>query len=191
VIKIDEKDPSVIALRAAESKLQQLLSDRAAKESELSVATQKYMAARKSIQHSKLEAEAEQLLGGQQPGQTETQVESADLERIQHQIDVLNIAIDRQQQTVDVLRGKFSLAVCNANRARYVEIERRIARAVQELAQANEDEARFIEELRDAGCSSVSFRPMRINEVGLASDSQSRAANHRKELQQFLPEAAA
>jgi hypothetical protein len=191
VIKIDEKDPCVIALRTGEGKLKELTAERATKESELSTATQKYMSARKSIQHSKLEAEADELLGGQRLEQTETLVQSIDLERLQHQIDVLSVAIDRQQQTVDMLRGKFSLAVCNANRSRYVEIERRIARAVRELAEANEDEARFIEELRDAGCSNVSFRPMRINEIGLASDSQSRANCHRRELQEFLPEAAA
>ena len=40
MIKVDEKDPEVRTLRAEESKLQTLLSDRAAEESELSRVTQ-------------------------------------------------------------------------------------------------------------------------------------------------------
>src|ERR1044072_4591141 len=89
----------------------------------------------------------------------------------------------------DLVRSRFSVYLCEINHARYVQIERRIAKAVQELAQANEEEARFFEELRDAGASSISFRSMRISQVGIASDHQSVAAFHRREVEAHCPEA--
>ena len=70
---------------------------------------------------------------------------------------MLDIAIDKQRMELDKARGRFSLKVCEANRARYIEIERRIAKAVQELASANESEVLFFRELQDAGCNSIQF----------------------------------
>ena len=64
MIKVDEKDPEVRTLRAEESKLQTLLSDRAAEESELSRTTQIYLSRRKSNERARLEAEADELLRG-------------------------------------------------------------------------------------------------------------------------------
>ncbi len=84
-------------------------------------------------------------------------VEQSNIEKLEHEIAVLDLAISRQAQTVDKLRGRFTLQVCEANRARYVEIEKRIAKAVQELAAANEEEVRFIEELRDRAAYRLRF----------------------------------
>jgi len=81
------------------------------------------------------------------------------------------------------------VVVCNANRAGYVAIEKRIVAAVGELAAANEAEVLFFRELEDAGCRAIQFRPMRIGAVGLASDDQSVASFHRKEVATYCPEA--
>jgi hypothetical protein len=187
MITINEQEPCVIALRHAESKLRELATSRAAKEEKLSIATQSYMRVAQSRSRAKLDAEADELLRGQLISD-KTAVQPADLERLDHEIAVLDVAMDRQKEIVDMARGKFSQAVCHANRARYVEIEKRIARAVQELALANQAEVDFIDELRDAGATPI-FRPMRVNQIGIASDPQSLAAFHRKEVEQFLPEA--
>ena len=114
-----------------------------------------------------------------------------DIEVIEHRISVLDIAIYKQRIEVDKARGRFSLKVCEANRVRYVEIERRIAKAVQELASANESEMLFFRELQDAGCHSIPFRSMRVNAIGLPSDDQSLATFHARELREYCPEACA
>jgi hypothetical protein len=93
---------------------------------------------------------------------------------------VFDVAINKQRMEVEKVRGRFSLHLCEINRAQYVEVERRIARAVQELAEANQAEVEFFNALRDAGANSISFRPMRINQVGIASDNHSVAAYHQR-----------
>jgi hypothetical protein len=186
MIKIDEKDPRVIALRKEEKRLHELATRHGEKKAELDKAMAKYIAARQMGQ-SKLAIEVDEVLRGEDIG---PKISRGDIERLEHENAVLSAAIKKQQHAVDVARGQFSLALCESVKARYVEIERRIAKAVQELAAANEAELKFIQELWDSGCSSVPFRPMRVSAIGVASDPQSRAAFHRKEVQEFCPEAA-
>jgi hypothetical protein len=188
MIKVDDKDPTTLALRAGEMTLQELSGDSAEKEKDLAAATQRYMARRNLGARSSLEVEAEARLGIKQ---AHPQITAEDLENIEHEISVLEIAIERQRQIVNGLRGRFSLKICAANRDRYVAIEKRIARAVVDLASANEAEILFFNELQDAGCSTIVFRPMRIDQVGLISDPNSRASHHRREVNEFCPEAAA
>jgi len=190
MIKVDEKDPEVRALRAEESKLQTLLSDRAAEESELSRTTQIYLSRRKSNERARLEAEADELLRGTAM-KANPDDDLKDIELIEHRISVLDIAIDKQRMELDKARSRFSLKVCEANRARYVEIEKRIAKALAELGSANESEVLFSRELQDAGCNSIPFRPMCVGVIGLPSDDQSVAAFHMRELREYCPEACA
>ena len=56
---------------------------------------------------------------------------------------------------------------------------------------ANEEELDFFEALRDAGASSISLRPMRIGQVGIARDTQGLVAFHEREVEQYVSEAAA
>ena len=189
MIKVDEKDLEVRTLRAEESKLQTLLSDRAAEETKLARTTQIYLS-RKSNERARLEAEADELLRGTAM-KANPDDHLKDIEVIEHRISVLDIAIDKQRMELDKVRGRFSLKVCEANRARYIEIEKRIAKAVQELASANESEVLFFRELQDAGCNSIPFRPMRVGVIGLQSDDQSVAAFHARELREYCPEACA
>ncbi len=182
--KVDEKDPTVKALRAAEQRLNEVVAALPSKQKALDETTQRFMAIRKS---SSLELEADALLAN---AQSEPAIKPEDLERLQHEIDVLNVAIKRQRSVVEGLGGQVSVKRCEINHDRYVDIEKRIARAVQELAAANEEELDFFEELRAAGCSNITFRPMRIAAIGVASDPQSRASFHRREVEEFLPEAA-
>jgi len=185
--EINERDPVVLALRAGEQKLDDVIQRLAGKQKELATATEKYLSRPKSLGRSKLESEADELLNGSQskPG-----VNAADIESLQHDIDVAELAVEQQRQIVNGLRGQFSIKICTANRDEYVQIERRISRAVVELALANESEVLFINQLRDAGCSTIIFRPMRVDQVGLISDPNSRASHHRREVEEFCPEAA-
>ena len=186
--KINERDPVLLALKAGEQKLDDVLQRLAVKQKELATATEKYLSRPKSLGRSKLESEADELLNG---GQSKPSVNADDIEALQHDIEVAELAVEQQRQIVDGLRGQFSVKVCAANRDQYVEIEKRISRAVVELAAANEAEVLFINELRDAGCSTIIFRPMRVDQVGLISDPNSRASHHRRELEEFCPEAVA
>ncbi len=60
-IRIDEKNVDAIALREAENKLRQFISDRAAKQSDVSTETERMMLRNQSIHRSKLVAEANEL----------------------------------------------------------------------------------------------------------------------------------
>ena len=62
---------------------------------------------------------------------------------------------------------------------------------MQELALANQEELDFFEALRDAGASSISLRPMRIGQVGIARDTQGVVAFHEREVQRYISEAVA
>ena len=186
MIKVDEKDPIVLALKEAEQLFRSLANDRARKHDELMLSTQKYMGHRKSSERSRLESEANNLLYWKKG---EPVIDPEDIEQQQHEIDVLDVALEQQRVVVEQIRGQFSIKLSAANRRRYVEIETRIARAVRELAEANESEVIFFRELQDAGCTSIQFRPMRLNAVGIASDSQSLASLHRREVETYLPEA--
>jgi len=188
-IKVDEKNVHVVALRAGEGKLRDLIAKRQAKVEELSEATIRYNDNRRSQQRSVIELEAEALLKGEP---IKAGAAAEDLDKLQREIEVLNAAVSQQSHLVeDALRGKYSTVVHADNRNRYVEIEKRIARAVQELAAANEAEVLFFRELQDAGCNSIAFRPMRVGVIGLKSDDQSVAAFHARELREYCPEACA
>jgi len=189
-IKTDDKHPDVIALRTEEEKSQALQGDRAKEEEKLGQLTQLYMSRKQSNKQALLEAEADRLLGGTGTLPSADN-DLKDIEAIEHKIAVLDIAISKQKAEVDKVRSRFSVHLCQINRAQYVEIERRIAKAVQELAAANEEEIRFFQALLDAGCSSISFRPMRINAIGIMADDQSVARFHEREVKEFCPEAAA
>lgn len=190
-IKVDEKHADVIALRREESKLQALRVERATHDTELARVTQLYLSRRKSNQQARLEAEADHLLHGTKANSNNPDEDLKDIEVIEHRIAVLDIAIGKQRLEVDRLRGRVSLHLCEVNRARHVQIVRRIAQALKELSLANECEVEFFEELRDAGATSISLRPMRIGQVGIASDTQGIAAFFQREVEQYVAEAAA
>ena len=70
----------------------------------------------------------------------------------------------------------------------YLAVERGIVEAVKALAEANEDERRFLSALYDVGCSSVPFRPMRIRQVGDLADPNSLASMALREFKEYFPE---
>jgi hypothetical protein len=190
-IKTDEKSPELAALQLEEGKLTALQGDRAKEQNELDRMTQIYLSRKQSNKASRLEDEADQLINGTNMVTSAADSDLKTIEAIEHKIAVLDLAINKQRSKLDTARGRFSLHLCQINKDRYVEIERRIARAVKELAEANQAEVEFFNELRDAGANSISFRPMRITQVGIASDSQSVARFHEREVKQYCPEAAA
>lgn len=139
-IKIDEKSPELAVLKLEASKLTALQGDRAKEQEKLGQLTQLYMSRKQTNKQALLEAEADRLLGGSAT-LLAADNDLKDIEAIEHRIAVLDIAITKQQTEVDGVRGRFSLRICEINRSRYVEIERRIARAVRELAEANQEES--------------------------------------------------
>jgi chromosome segregation ATPase len=192
MITIDEKHPYVVARREGETKLNELRMQLRKEQGERDSKLETYLAqksAERSNERSKLNSEADQLLSG---SASTDQVSAQDIEDLNHRIAVLERAIEKQLDTVSNLRTKYSAFICEskAQRDRYVEIEKRIARAVCELAEANAAEVAFFDELTAAGVSPY-FRPMRVGVIGLPSDPNSLATFHRKEVKQFCPEALA
>ncbi len=139
MIRIDEKHTDVIAFRQGKIKLRELLVQHSAKRTEVEQLEMKYLQARRLPRAGKLEAEAHALL----VGSNEPDLGPDDIERARHDVEVLGLAVEKQRQIVDNLHGRYSLHVNEANRARYVEIEKRISRGVTETAEANEEEFRF------------------------------------------------
>ena len=192
MITIDKKHPCVIALHEAENKLDelrvQLRKEQTARDSKL----QKYLSqksAERSSERSKLDSEADQLLSG--ASADPAQISAQEIEDLAHRIAVLERAIERQMNTVSNLRTEYSVFVCEskAQQDRYVMIERRIARACAELAEANAAEVAFFDEHHAVGVT-PRYRPMRVGVVGLPSDPNSVAAFHRKEVETYCPQAA-
>src|SRR5207245_435443 len=110
---------------------------------------------------------------------------------IKHRVDVLALASNKQQEEVERLRKKFARAVCEdrRNREQYIAIQRRILAAVEQLAECNQEEADSFDELSRVTGSVGPFRSMRVASVGLKKDPQSLATLHRRELEQFVPQA--
>ena len=185
MITIDEKHPDAIAYRAAQKKMAALRATLVDKENELSEATERYLA-RKSNRVSAVERDASALLDLVPAASDDIGPDV--IEKLNYSIEVLNSAIERQGRIVNERAGQFSLLICNANRQRYLEIERRITDATTELARANEEEAKFFSELLNEGCRAITFRPMRIHSVGFLTDPYSGATLHLREVTEFLPE---
>ena len=140
MIKIDEKHPCFLARHEGETKLTELRMLLRKERGELDSKLPRYLA-QKSAERSN-EREVDQLLSG---SASADQVSAQDIEDLNHRIAVLERAIEKQLNIVSNLRTKYSVFVCEApaQRDRYVEIERRIAAAVRELAAANEAEVKF------------------------------------------------
>lgn len=192
MITTDENHPCVITRHEAETKLNELQTllrkDHGERDRKLPIfLAQK--SAEPSTERAKLDSEANQLISG---SAGIDQVSAQDIEDLNHRIAVLERAIEKQLNTMSKLRTEYSVFVCEskAQRDRYIETERRIARAVRELAEANAAEVAFFDELLAAGVT-PRFRPMRVGAVGLANNPNSGAAFHRKEVEQFCPEALA
>jgi hypothetical protein len=183
MIKIDEKNEHVVAFRGGEKKLRELQQAYAQKKRELSDETARYLESQKS-----LDDEAGELL---EAGQVEFHpVTKTEIERLQREVEIFKVAVQKQREIVDRLRNGYSRAVCSANRPEYLAIEKRIAAAVQELASANQAELEFFEELRAIDVKPVNFRSTRADAIGTLRDPQSFANQHQKQLRQYLPEVA-
>jgi hypothetical protein len=190
MIKIDETHPCFIARHEGETKLTELRMLLRKEQVELDSKLPRFLAqkaADRSNERAKLDTEVDQLLSG---SASTDQVSAQEIEDLNHRIVVLERAIEKQLDTVSNLRMKWSVIVCEskAQRDRYVEIERRIARAVRELAEANAAEVAFFDELTAAGVT-PRFRPMRVGVIGLPSDPNSIAMFHHREVKQYCPEA--
>jgi hypothetical protein len=146
--------------------------------------------AQNSKPRSKLDREVDQVLSA--AGHSVDWISAENLEAIGREVEVWERVVQRQQDTVNNLRSRYSAVVCSSKvqRDKYIAIQRRIASACQELAQANEEEVTFFDELHSAGVTPY-FRPMRVSAIGLSTDPNSVASFHRKEVETYCPEAAA
>jgi hypothetical protein len=189
MIKIDEKHPTTIALRKAEAKLQEFGEKRQQKDMELQEKTAEFMRQQAALgNRSAIDLEAGLLLSEGGAAMKNAPVGAADIQRLEHEIQVLESASKEQQRIVDRARSDFSVVVCDAQRADYIRIQKDILAALEKLAQANDAERKFFSDLQAAGVSSIPFRTMQVREVGCTSDTQGKLSRHRQELQQFAPE---
>jgi len=180
----DKKWPEAIVLREQEAKLQGLGKDRSKEQAELARATERYLQSKRS-KGTDLETEAAALLRGS----PDSEDVARSIAAIEHKIRVIDFAIEKQQAAVTKARRDFTAVLCEANKSKYVAIERRIVAAVQELAEANQAEVDLFAALVDAGVSAVPFRPMRLTGIGSVRDPNSRASLHRREVAEYCPEA--
>ena len=192
MITTDEMHPCFIACHKAETKLNELRMLLRKDQGERDWKLQIHLAqksAEPSTERAKLDSEANQLLSGRAGTD---QVSAQDIEDLNHRIAVLERAIEKQLNTGSKLRTEYSVFVCEskAQQDRYIAIERRIARAVRELAEANQEKVAFFDEHHAAGVT-PRYRPMRVGAVGLASDPNSVASFHHREVKQYCPEALA
>jgi hypothetical protein len=186
MITINEKHPNVIAHRAGLKDLNHVAAILAKKKEAQNNATQRYMA-QKSTPRSKHDLEVDQVLSGM--GHSVDWISAEKLEELSHEVEIWETVVQRQRDTVNNLRTRYSAAICQAKEQqdRYVEIQRRIANHVKGLAQANQDEVDFFDEHHAVGAIPY-YRPMRVSAVGLASDPNSLATFHHREVKQFCSE---
>lgn len=183
---VPENHPAMLAWKADEQKLVDLQQQRRTKELEVEQQTARYSEFVSKNGDERLKAEADALLAGQALMATTRD----DIARGNREIEILSAAIKAQTRIVESARAKAAQVLQNLNREYYLRVQKRIAAAIKELASANEEEIRFFGELHDAsGGASISFRPMRVTQVGTLSDPQGRYAFHMRELKQFVPEA--
>ena len=184
---VDSTHPKSIALREAIRKISELGVELASKKQQRAAAIEEERKSIAGSREARLGPKADALLDGRKLPDNPT---NSTIEKLDHEIEVIDFAIEKQQQVIADLRGEFSAVVCNhpQNRATYIQIQKRLAAAVAEVAAANEAEEEIFKKLYDAGCSSVKYRPMAIKEVGTLSDPYSRASSYFRELKEHLPE---
>jgi hypothetical protein len=180
-------DPLLIELQEAEKKLNDLNLRKSSLNHEIDARCERLLALDATTQsQDRLEMEAEAMLQGSAVSGSAIR---KDIEALRHEMEVVERAITIQAGLVDSARGRMSIALCELNRPGYIAIEKRIAAAVAELARANAEEISLFRQLLDAGCRSITFRPMRLGLVGTLDDGQSIASIHRREVAEFCPEA--
>jgi hypothetical protein len=189
MIKINETHQDLVAYRASLRDSSDAGATLAKKKDVLNEATQKHMA-QKAAPRSRVDLAADHVLSGLD--HTADWISAEKLEELSREVEVWERIVQRQQDTVGKLRTRYSTAVCQQKdqQDRYVAVERRIASACAELAEANAAEVRFFDELHGADVTPC-FRPMRVSAVGLPSDPNSRASFHRREVKQYCPAALA
>ena len=189
MIKIDETHPHVVAYRAGVKDLSNARATLAKRKNALNDATQKYMA-QKGTPRSKLDLEADKVLSAS--GYSVDWISPEKLQELTSEVEVMERVVQRQQNTVSELRTRYSAAICQQPdvQQRSIAIQKRIASACAELAAANQGEVDFFDELHAVDVSPC-FRPMRVSAVGLASDPNSIATFHRKEIKTYCPQAVA
>jgi len=111
MITIDEKHPCVAASREGETKLNELRMQLRKEQGERDSKLQRYLTQKSAHdEHSKLNSEADQLLLS--GGASTDEVSAQDIEDLNHRIAVLERAIEKQLDTVNNLRTRYSAAIC-------------------------------------------------------------------------------
>ena len=189
MITTPEKHPDVIAYRASLRDLSNDGATLAKKKGVLNDATQKFMA-QKAAPRPQRDLEADKILSAS--GHSVDWITPERLEELAREVEVWERVVQRRRDTVNNLRTRYSAAICQQPdvQERYIKIQRDTAEACAKLAAANQSEVDFFDELHAIDVVPC-FRPMRVTAVGLASDPNSIAAFHRREVKQYCPEALA
>jgi len=157
VKKIAETHPDMVAFKAASEKHEQLRQQLKKTEVKLDEAQAKYAREMARSAQERIDDQASALLAN---GHLEV-ITRDDIERLQNECSAYKAAIKKQEEFINTARTKVSKLLHTANRDIYLRMEKRLARAVEELAEANEEEAMFFSELSDIGCTSISFAKCR------------------------------
>lgn len=133
---------------------------------------------------TKLEAEIQAVIAGQPLRGVVTDERIAeDLAQMGHRRNVLRIAIEQQQATVDKIAMRVSEAVSRQCEPEYrLRVQRQLS-ALLELAEASFEVSGLLQELAEAGITSGGvLRPMQFNRVGTLAEENSWLFHHVAEL---------
>jgi hypothetical protein len=147
MIKIDEKHSATIALRKTDAMLQGLEEKPQQKDAELQEKPVQFTRQQAALRsQSTIDYEAGQLLPteGGTAMDSNAPVGAADIQRLEHELEVLTSAVEKQKKIVDHARSEFSVVVCDAQRADYIRIRKDIIAAFEKLAQANNAAQKFL-----------------------------------------------
>ncbi len=140
---------------------------------------------------SDLTLKASKLLSGEG---LQTAAQSVIIEKeakeLRDELRVCAAAIAMQKKTIQKLTSVYSEHICKAVRPEYVQLLKRMVKAVKELAEIIDEEDKFRYELFQADVHFASWiRPMTFTRFGTLKDEYSRAYIYLKEMAEYYPEA--
>jgi hypothetical protein len=170
-------DPNITAYEKKKTELAVLWDKREEVTTKKQQAPQAFLLAQRSSEHALIDADGRDL-------------SPATFEEDQRQLDAREASLLREikqaEADLEPLRRARRKVIVTANRGRFLDLLRRRARALVEVAKLNQLEAEFHLDMQSADVSS-GLRPMGVA-VGDWRDEQSMARFHIKELREHFPE---
>ena len=177
-------DPMLIHLRVSEDKKKELIVMRVSVQEQIDKALENLREMRgKTDAENRLNGEAAMLRIG---GEPEDRLVVKQIDERQHELEIINRAIEQQAIVVDEARRPFINEVKRLNQSAYIASAKRIVEVERQLSAAYGAHKKLIDALLTVG---VSSRPMDLRTLGDLDDPQSILSAHLREFQTFVPEA--